>query len=121
MSDLGEVKDGEEFAEGDPDYQKQLEDAPPSMSESPHTPDEPVEVPPVEAPVAGEVIDEGDEPVDESTDTKWDEHTVDELKVYADEYHLDVTRGDGQEGDPLKEDYVAALEKWEAEQPEQPE
>lgn len=98
----------------DPDYQEQLENAGPSVSESPNTPDEPVEVPPETAPVAGEVIEEGDEPADEGVD--WDSFTVEELKADADKYNLTVTRADGQSGDPLHSDYVAALEKWEAEQ-----
>lgn len=92
----------EHDAEHSEDYQKQLEDAPPSMSESPHTPDEPVEVPPVQAPVAGEVIDPGEE--------SYEAFTVEELKAEADQRDLTVTRGDGESGDPVKADYVAALE-----------
>lgn len=41
---------------------------------------------------------------------------VGELKKLAAERELEVSRGDGKDGDPVQADYVAALEKADAEQ-----
>lgn len=49
--------------------------------------------------------DEGDE------SDGYDSWTVDELRAEAERRQIKVTRGDGQDGEPLKADFVKALEK----------
>lgn len=92
----------EQDAQLDPDYQEELENAGPSTSEAPNTPVISDEVPPVEAPKAGEVVEEAP--------SEYDEYSVTELKAETDHRGLAVERGDGEQGEPLKEDYIKALE-----------
>jgi hypothetical protein len=44
-------------------------------------------------------------------DASYDEMTKDELIAEAEQRGLTVTRADGEEGEPLKQDYVDALSK----------
>lgn len=53
-----------------------------------------------------------DKPADGTTaPTDYEGQTVADLKEEAERRGLDVTRGDGEDGAPLKADYVSALEK----------
>lgn len=94
----------------DEDYQEQLEDQPASMTGNPPTPDI-VEQPPS----ANEPEPGVDDPEDDPNAVDWESFTVEELKADADKYDLTV-QGTGANGEPVRADYVSALEAWEAEQ-----
>lgn len=52
-----------------------------------------------------------EQPAESTTPTDYESQTVADLKEEAERRGLDVTRGDGEDGAPLKADYVSALQK----------